>query len=201
MRRLGLAALLAATLTACGGDETEPGASGGAAMPTTPVKRSGPVPDGWTIKATRYFSFAHPADWTVTQDAVPGDTPGEVVFEVRGRETTPGLPPDVIVGATPRYTSGLEGLLTVNDADAQVRFRDRRVIKEEKPDVPGAIGARLIEADTPNKAPDGAVSTVRQFDLVALSESNTAVNLFVQVPAGEAESSRVREVVKTLEVR
>lgn len=195
--------VVAVTLTACGGDE-EPtvaatGTSGGSSM--TPLERRGAVPGGWKVSATRHFSYAHPADWTVEVRPSKSGTPGEMVSEARGPAVTPGLPPDVVVAATPGYKSGLEGLLAINTADAEVRYRDRKVIKEGRPDVPGAIGARLIEGDVQNKGPDGTMTTVRQFDLVALSKAGTAVSLFVQVPGDQAESSRVRDIVETLEIR
>ena len=201
VRCAGLVALLAATLTGCGGDDGRPAAGSDAgARTTTPLERRGPVPDGWKVSATPFYTYAHPADWTV-EERPSGGAPGEVVREARGPAVTPQLPPDVIVAATPDYKSGLEGLLLVNKTDAEVRYRGRKILKEEKPAVPGAVGARLIEADVQNKGPDGTITPVRQFDLVALSTSGTAVSLFVQVPADQAESSRVEEIVTSLEVR
>jgi len=197
-----VAAVLAAMLTACGGDEERPAAATGSAAggtATTPLERRGPVPGGWKVSATPFYSYAHPPDWTVEER--PSSVPGELVSEARGPAVTPELPPDVIVAATPDYKSGLDGLLLVNSTDAEVRYRGRKILMEEKPAVPGAIGARLIEADVQNKGPDGTITPVRQFDLVALSKAGTAVSLFVQVPADQAESSRVREIVKTLEIR
>ncbi len=199
VRSAVVAALAGTVLAACGGDGAPPGAPGASGAT---LERRGPVPDGWEVSATRYFSYAHPADWTVeVRPPRNGGTPGEVVSEARGPARTPGLPPDVVVTATPDYKSGLEGLLVVNSTDAEIRYRDRKVLEEQKPAVPGAIGARLIEADIQNKAPDGTITPVRQFDLVALSEAGNAVGLFVQVPADQGESSRVREVIRTLEIR
>lgn len=200
VRRLAVAVVVAAatTLAGCGGD----GASAGREPPPSgPFKRSGPVPDGWKVTATKHFSYAHPPDWKVDIRGSKAGTPGDVVAEVSGPDVTPGLPPDVVVTATPDYQSGLEGLLIANTSFSELRFKDRKILKEERPEIPGAVGGRLIEADVENTAPDGTVTTIRQFDLVALSERKTSVGMFVRVPADQAESSRVREIVKTLEIR
>ena len=199
--RLAVLALVAVMLAGCGGDDDGATAATGRTSAGRPLERRGPVPAGWKVSATRFFNYAHPADWTVQVRPSKSGAPGEIVSEARGPATTPGLPPDVVVAATPKYQTGLKGLLDLNATDAKLRFRDRKVLKEERPDVAGAVGGRLVEGEVQNKAPDGSKTPVRQFDLVVLSKGGTAVSLFVQVPAAEAESSRVRDVVATLEVR
>lgn len=193
---------LAFSLAACGSSEKDPGTQiSEQKIPTTTLQRKGAVPAGWKVSATPHFSYAHPADWTAEIRPAKTGTTGALVSEARGPAVTEGLPPDVAVTASPRYRSGLQGLLELNTADAQIRYPGRKVLKESSPQVPGAVGARLVEADISNKGPDGTVTPVRQFDLVALSEAATAVNLFVQVPAAEADTSKVRDVIKTLEIR
>ena len=197
--RVVLAMLVStAVVTGCGGEE-KPAAQGTGA--TAELRRTGPVPEGWKVSATPAFSYAHPGEWTV--DVRPGKSgaPGEVVSEARGPEMTKGLPPDVVVAATPKYQGTLEGLITVNTTDAQVRFPKRKLIRESRPDIPGAQGARLIEADIENPLADGTTVTVRQFDLVSLSKEGTAVSMFIQLPAGEVDAARVRDILSTLEIR
>lgn len=192
-------AAAAVLIVGCGGDDSP--AEAPAASAPGALERSGPVPEGWKVTATKHFSYAHPADWKVDIRGSKAGTPGDVVAEVSGPETTPGLPPDVVVTATPDYASGLEGLLIANKSFSDLRFKGRKILEETRPEIPGAVGGRLIEADYPNTGPDGTVTTIRQYDLVALSKQDTSVGMFVRVPADQAESSRVREIVKTLEIR
>jgi hypothetical protein len=156
------------------------------------------TPQGFTRSETRYFSFAHPSAWPVEVRKPSGQqSPGELLAEAIGPAGTGGQRPDVVVGATPDYHSGLDGLVQVNELSAKTRFARRKVLSRKDAKVAGAKSAKLIEAEVP--ARDG--TPVRTFDLLTISGKRTAVSMFIAVPAADVGSARVREILDSLQVR
>jgi hypothetical protein len=185
--RLAGAVVLLAMLAGCGGD----GSSDSGGAPPAGLKRT----------HTQYFSFAHPPGWSVSSRPASTGEKGETVTEAIGPRGTASLPPDVLVGATPHYGSGLSGALQVNELDANVRYPDRRVVSKKDLDVPGAAGAKLIESEVSNEPATGGPATpVRLFDVVAVSKKGTAVNMFIRVPSADVERARVRDIIGSLEL-
>lgn len=175
-----LVAMIAA-LSACGG--------GGDKSPATPK--------GFARAETRYFSFSRPAAWRVdVRKPEQQTTPGELVAETIGPAGTAGQRPDVVVGATPNYRSGIDGLVQVNELSSNTQFVQRRVLSRKDVDVAGAKDARLIQAEVPAK--DG--TPVRTFDLLAISGKQNAVSMFIAVPAADVERTRVHEILDSLEL-
>jgi hypothetical protein len=177
---------LAATIVAvaaCGG-------GGGDKAPATP--------QGFKRSETKYFSFAHPAAWHLeVRRPQQQINAGELVAETIGPAGTAGQRPDVVVGATPDYHSGLDGLVQVSELSSKTQFVGRRVLSRKDAKVTGAKGARLIEAEVPAK--DG--TPVRTFDLLTISGKRTAVSMFIAVPKADIDSARVREILASLQVR
>ncbi len=171
-----------AALTACGGGGEDKAAT----------------PDGFKRSETRYFSFAHPAAWQVeVRKPRSQASTNELVAETIGPAGTAGQRPDVVVGATPDYHSGIDGLVQVNELSSKTQFVGRRVLSNKKAEVAGAKAARLIEAEVP--AQDG--TKVRTFDLLSISDKRLAVSMFVAVAAADVDRSRVREILDSLQVR
>jgi hypothetical protein len=156
------------------------------------------TPQGFTRSETKYFSFAHPRAWSVdVRRPEQQRNPGELVAETIGPAGTAGQRPDVVVGATPDYRSGIDGLVQVNELSARTQFAQRKVISRKATNVAGAKAARLIEAEVPAK--DG--TPVRTFDLLSISDKRTAVSMFIAVPAADVTRARVREILGSLQVR
>lgn len=178
---IALVALLG--LASCGGASSKPD-----------------VPAGFRLAQGPYFAFAHPPAWSIQTRAARTGYPGEKVTEVVGPPGTDGQRPDVLVGATPHYRSGLGGLVEINQLDADTRFPGRRVIRRSDVDVPGAKGARLTEYEVQGKPTAGntAGTVFRMFDLVALSKHDTAVNMFIAVPAVDVQRARVHDILGSL---
>jgi hypothetical protein len=176
---------LAATIVAvaaCGG-------GGGDKAPATP--------QGFKRSQTKYFSFAHPSAWSLEVRKPQTQTnPGELVAETIGPAGSGGQRPDVVVGATPDYHSGLDGLVQVNELSSKTQFIGRRVLSRKDAKVAGAKAAKLIEAEVP--ARDG--TKVRTFDLLSISDKRTAVSMFIAVAAADVDSARVREILDSLQV-
>jgi hypothetical protein len=155
------------------------------------------TPQGFKRSETKYFSFAHPTAWPVeVRKPQQQRNPGELVAEAIGPAGTAGQRPDVVVGATPDYHSGIDGLVQVNELSAKTQFAQRRVISRKPTKVAGAKAARLIEAEVPAK--DG--TPVRTFDLLSISDKRTAVSMFIAVPAADVSRARVREILSSLQV-
>jgi hypothetical protein len=184
-RSLCSAALTVGTLvalTACGGT--------GDKAPATPA--------GFKVTQTKYFAFAHPAAWrTDVRKPRTQAFKDEMVAEAVGPAMTTGKRPDVVVGVTPDYQSGIDGLVTVNELSQKTRYADRRVLSRKDAHVAGAAKAKLIESEIP--APDG--TPIRTFDLLAISDKKTAVNMFVAVPAADVDRARIHDILRTLRVR
>lgn len=180
-----LAALAAAVLaTGCGGDDEAEGKTA--------------VPSGWKAVEQPRFAFSVPRAWSVeTRESTA--SPGEQVTEV----TAPGTPAgvQVVVGATPGFGTGFDRLIAVNDGDTRLRLPKRKLVSQESVEVAGAKDARLTILDLPAGAPGAGAVPTRAFDLIALSEKGTAVNLFARVPVSEAERMQVRQVVDSLRLR
>lgn len=156
------------------------------------------TPQGFRRSETRYFSFAHPSAWPVeVRKPQQQRNPGELIAEAIGPAGTAGQRPDVVVGATPDYHSGIDGLVQVNELSAKTQFAQRKVISRKATKVAGAKAARLIEAEVPAK--DG--TPVRTFDLLSISDKRTAVSMFIAVPAADVTRARVREILASLQVR
>jgi len=133
----GVALWLATALAACGGGGGKPAATA-------------QVPAGFQRTETKYFSFAHPPGWDA-QVRKPRTqiSPGELVADALGPAGTRGKHPEVLVGATPGYRSGLGGLLVLNDTAARTRFPDRTVLSTKDVEVAGAGKGKLIESRVP----------------------------------------------------
>lgn len=180
-----LMALAAAVLVAgCGGDDE---AEGKAVAPT-----------GWKTVTQPRFEFAVPPAWNVTTRESTA-SPGEQVTEVSAPGTPAGV--QIVVGATPRFGTGFDRLIAVNDADTRLRLPKRKLVSQENVKVAGAKDARLTILDLPAGAPGSGPVPIRAFDLIALSEKGSAVNLFARVPVSEAERMQVRKVVDSLRLR
>jgi hypothetical protein len=178
----GTLAMTVVAISACGGggDDKEPA-----------------TPQGFKRSETKYFSFAHPAAWQVeVRKPQQQVNAGELVAETIGPAGTAGQRPDVVVGATPDYHSGLDGLVQVSELSSKTQFAGRRVISRKDAKVAGAKSARLIEAEVP--AQDG--TPVRTFDLLSISGNRTAVSMFIAVAAADVDSTRVREILASLRV-
>ncbi len=189
MQRVGVvaAALAAMVLGGCGSDGDE---------------QATKTPDGWRVSESRWFAFAHPADWTARTRPARTGNPGETVTEVTAPRSGGEPLAVVVVGATPKYGSGFQGLLDANESNALVRFPNPKVVGERELDVPGAKEAKLIEREIPSGGGAGAPRVaLRVFDLVALSEDDTAVNMAAQVKATDVDRSRVRQVLDSLRLR
>jgi hypothetical protein len=175
-----LALLLAAAVAAgCGGDDAPE------------------VPDGFARVQRPAFAIAHPEGWQVRDR--PSQSGDEQVTEMLAAGSPAGV--QVLVGATPRFSGGFDGLIELNDADTRLRLPQRREVARSEPEVAGAQRARLVEWELPAGAPGAAPVPTRAFDLVALSEDGTAVNVFARVPAAEVDRSRVRDVLGSLALR
>ena len=180
----GVALSLATALAACGGGADKPAAQA-------------QVPAGFQRTQTRYFSFARPPGWDVQVRKPRAQVnAGELVADSLGPAGTRGKHPEVVVGATPNYRSGLGGLVVVNDTASHTRFPDRKVLSTKDVQVPGAGKGKLIESSVP--ATDG--TPLRTFELLTLSKKGTAVSMFVVAPEADVDSARVREIIKTLQV-
>lgn len=189
MRKLisgGVALSLTTALAACGG--------GGGGEVKAP-----PVPAGFKVTQTKFFSFAHPTAWQAeVRTPRTQVSAGELVADALGPAGTTGKHPEVLVGATPGYRSGLDGLVVVNDESSRTRFPNRKVLSRRDVDVAGAAGkGKLIEAMVP--ATDG--TPLRTFDLLSISKQGTAVSMFVVVPDADVSRARVRDIIKTLRVK
>jgi hypothetical protein len=181
----GALAATVAAVAACGG-----GGGGGDTSPATP--------QGFKRSETKYFSFAHPTAWSFeVRKPQQQANAGELVAETIGPAGTAGQRPDVVVGATPDYHSGLDGLVQLNELTSKTQFVGRRVLSRKDAKVAGAKGAKLIEAEVP--AQDGTL--VRTFDLLSISGKRTAVSMFIAVAAADVDRTRVREILDSLQVR
>jgi hypothetical protein len=179
----GALAATVVAVAACGG-------GGGDKPPATP--------QGFKRSETKYFSFAHPTDWSVeVRKPQQQNNPGELVAETIGPAGTAGQRPDVVVGATPDYHSGLDGLVQLNELTSKTQFVGRRVLSRKDAKVAGAKAAKLIEAEVP--AQDGTL--VRTFDLLSISDKQTAVSMFIAVAAADVSSARVHDILSSLQVR
>jgi hypothetical protein len=177
----GALAAIVVAVAACGG--------GGDKAPATPA--------GFKRGETKYFSFAHPSAWSFEVRKPQQQTnPGELVAETIGPAGTSGQRPDVVVGATPDYHSGLDGLVQVNELSSKTQFIGRRVLSRKDVKVAGAKDAKLIEAEVPTQ--DGG--KVRTFDLLSISDKRTAVSMFVAVAAADVKRARVHDILDSLQV-
>ena len=181
----GVALSLTTALAACGG--------GGDAV------KAPPTPAGFKVAQTKYFAFARPAAWpAVVRKPVNQVGPGELVADSLGPAGTTGKHPEVLVGATPNYNSGLDGLVVLNDESSRTRFPKRKVLSRKDVAVAGAAGkGKLIESSVP--ATDG--TPLRMFDLLTISKKRTAVSMFIVVPEADVARMRVGEILKTLQVK
>jgi hypothetical protein len=175
---------LSVSVAACGGSSEKPA-------------KAPPLPAGFKATGTKYFSFGHPSAWSAevrrprTQVSF-----GEVVADALGPAGTTGKHPEVLVGATPKYRSGLGGLLVVNDTSSRARFPQRKVISRRDVKVAGAGTGKLIESSIP--ATDG--TPLRTFDLLTVSRKGTAVSMFAVAPEADVDAARIREILRTLRV-
>jgi hypothetical protein len=190
MQRVGVMALALAAMTllaGCGGgsDAEEPSA-----------------PEGWKVTESEFFSFSHPSDWSVRTRPAPTGTEGETVTQVTAPRSGGDPLAVIVVGATPKFTSGFDGAVELNESNALVRFPGRKKIGERDLDVPGAKDAKLVESEVPAGTTAGAPrAPVRIFDVIAMSEEDTAVNMAAQVLAADVDRSRVRDVLDSLRLR
>ena len=189
MQRVGVmvAALLALALGGCGSDD-EQGAPA--------------APEGWRVNESKWFAFSHPPDWTARTRPAQTGNPGETVTELTAPRSGSEPLAVVVVGATPKYGSGFRGLLEANESNALVRFSGARVVDERDLDLPGAKDAKLIERElAPGSGAGAPTVPLRIFDVVALSEDDTAVNMAAQVKAADVDRSRVKQVLDSLRLR
>jgi hypothetical protein len=186
LSRALLAGTLATTvvaISACGGGDAD---------------KAPATPQGFKRSETKYFSFAHPAAWQVeVRKPRKQLNAGELVAESIGPAGTAGQRPDVVVGVTPDYRSGLDGMVQLSELSSKTQFVGRRVLSRKDAKVAGANAARLIEAEVP--AQDGTL--IRTFDLLSISDKRTAVSMFIAVAAADVDRSRVREILRSLQVR
>ena len=186
LSRALLAGTLATTvvaLSACGGGDDD---------------KAPATPQGFKRSETKYFSFAHPAAWEVeVRKPRQQLNAGELVAESVGPAGTAGQRPDVVVGVTPDYRSGLDGMVQLSELSSKTQFVGRRVLSRKDAKVAGAKAARLIEAEVPTQ--DGTL--IRTFDLLSISDKRTAVSMFIAVAAADVDRSRVREILRSLQVR
>lgn len=160
---------------------------------------SGSVPEGWRVNEMRFFSVASPPGWTVETRPSVQASASEPVLEAVGRPGTAGLQPQVVVGSGP-WGQSFGSLVDFNETGTQVETPGARRVRREEIDVPGAESALLNVYELRNQAPgqptDGAL--VREYELVALSEDGTAVNLFLRLPAADVERVRPEQLIGTL---
>jgi hypothetical protein len=180
----GVALSLATALAACGGSDEA---------------KAPPTPAGFKVVQAKYFAFARPSAWpAVVRKPKNQLNAGELVADSLGPAGTTGKHPEVLVGATPNYNSGLKGLVVLNDESSRTRFPKRRVLSRKDVDVAGADGkGKLIESSVP--ATDG--TPLRMFDLLTMSKKRTAVSMFIVVPEADVARMRVPEILKTLQVK
>jgi hypothetical protein len=88
-------------------------------------------------------------------------------------------------------------MVELNELSSKTQFVGRRVLSRKDAKVAGANAARLIEAEVPSQ--DGTL--IRTFDLLSISDKRTAVSMFIAVAAADVDSARVREILKSLQVR
>jgi hypothetical protein len=181
--------VLAVGAIGCGGDD---GGGGAAAK----------VPDGWKVTEQPTFSFAHPADWKITTRASKTSARGD---EQVTEASFPGQPAgiSVVIGATKKFGTRFDDLVALNAADTATNMPQAKKLEMTAPKVSGAERTQLVEYEIPVNAPLGSTSVAtRAYDLIALTKSGDALNLFARVPAGQADSAKtIREIVATLRLK
>lgn len=184
MRTTALAAVLVLALAAagCGGGDDE---------------AAGPLPDGLQALETDLFRVGHPEGWSVETAPSPDGIEGATLTNVLSPKLPDGTQAEVVVVATPGYGSSLDAAVDLADEAAQTRNGRREVLARKDVDVPGAEGARRIDADTPRQ--DGVL--VRTVNVLALAEDRTLVNLAIFVPGPELPDVPVEAIVDSLVVR
>jgi hypothetical protein len=171
--------LLAALATGCGGSGDD--------LPRAPA--------GWRVTETRWFAFAHPEGWTVARRP-----DGDEVVELVGPLPEHGVAAELVAGATPAAGVTFAEAGRVNDADRRLRLPGARVARRSAVAIPGAAEARLVESELAVPVA-GRRLRLSIFDVLAISDAGTAVNLVAVLPASDAERAQVREIMRSLRLR
>jgi hypothetical protein len=144
---------------------------------------SAAVPGGFQRVSGPGYTFAHPAGW---QPLSAAGSRG-----AQGPKGTGGLAPQAVVGHG-RITAPLDLSVQGLEADNRIRRAGYRVVRQAPFHVPGASGARLVEATYRVGA-----TPVRTVDVLAQSRHGVAYDLFLRAPEADFDRVGMRKVLST----
>jgi hypothetical protein len=178
---VGAAVAVAATLplAACGGGGDK--------------SSSATTPNGFHRTQTDDFSLALPPQWQADTHKADGSAfvearpPGSDVNRAQLR-----------IAADRNYKSDINGALLLAEGEIPVRRPGATRVVSKQIDVQGAADARRVEWTVPA---GGGLEPARIVTVLALSKKRTLVNLSVGVAQSEVGSTRIDDIVRSLEVK